>query len=44
MDAKVKYSGPGNDPTYIFFNVITKYTLNVLNFYNYNLFLEQTPN
>jgi len=44
MDAKVKYRGVGNDPTYIFFNIVTKYTLNMLDLYNYDIFLEQTPN
>ena len=44
MDAKVKYRGVGNDPTFIFFNVVTKYTLNVLDLYNYDIFIEQTPN
>lgn len=44
MDAKVKYRALGNDSTFIFFNIITKYTLNALDLYNYNLFIEQTPN
>lgn len=44
MDAKVKYRGVGNDSTYIFFNIITKYNMNVLDLYNFNNFIEQTPN
>ncbi len=44
LDAKVKYRGPNSDPTFIFFNVITKYAgLNVGALYNYDLFLEQIP-
>ncbi len=44
MDAKEKYRGVGNDANYIFFNVITKYTLNSLDLYNYDIFTEQIPN
>jgi CshA-type fibril repeat protein len=44
MDGKVKYQGPTNDATFIFTNVIGLYTLNTAVLYNYDLFLEQTPN
>ena len=44
MDAKVKHRGVGNDANYIFFNIVTKYTLNMLDLYNYDIFTEQTPN
>jgi hypothetical protein len=44
MDAKVKYRGPNNDASFIFFNVITKYSgLNTGALYNYDLFIEQLP-
>ncbi|CAN1578545.1 hypothetical protein MCERE19_04362 [Spirosomataceae bacterium] len=44
MDAKVKYRGPNNDTSFIFFNVITKYALlNTGALYNYDLFIEQLP-
>jgi hypothetical protein len=45
MDGKVKYQGSANDAAIIFSNVIGQYSsLNILSLYNYNLFLEQTPN
>ncbi|MBK9490354.1 MAG: hypothetical protein IPO07_17420 [Haliscomenobacter sp.] len=43
MDGKVKYQGTNNDPTFIFTNMITNYTLNTLDLYNYDLFIEQLP-
>ena len=43
MDGKVKYQGSGNDPAFIFANIITNYTLNLMDLYNYDLFVEQLP-
>ncbi|HPM30113.1 MAG TPA: hypothetical protein PLJ60_07230 [Chryseolinea sp.] len=43
MDGKVKYQGTGNDPAFIFANIITNYTLNLMDLYNYDLFIEQLP-
>jgi hypothetical protein len=39
----VKYRGANNDCNFIFYNVITKYTLNAADVYNYDLFFEQLP-
>ena len=45
MDGKVKYQGSTNDASLIFSNVIGQYnSLNTIGLYNYDLFLEQTPN
>lgn len=43
MDGKVKYQGTGSDANFIFFNVITAYSPNVGDLYNYDLFREQLP-
>ena len=43
LDGKVKYQGTGSDANFIFFNVITAYSPNVGDLYNYDLFREQLP-
>ena len=43
MDGKVKYRGANNDCNFIFYNVITKFTVNAADLYNYDLFVEQLP-
>lgn len=43
LDGKVKYQGTGNDANFIFFNVVTAYTPNTGDLYNYDLFREQLP-
>ncbi len=44
MDGKVKYQGLGNDPVFVFLNVLSNYnSLNTGLLYNYDLFLEQLP-
>lgn len=43
MDGKVKYQGTTNDPGFMFLNLITNFTLNALDLYNYDLFTEQIP-
>lgn len=43
MNGQVKYQGLDVDPGFIFANIITNYTLNVMDLYNYNEFIEQLP-
>ena len=43
MDGKVKYQGTQADPSFIFINMIGLYGLNIMDLYNYDLFLEQLP-
>ncbi len=44
MDRKVKYAGSGNDPSVILGSVTANPDNPIPHAYNYNLFLQQTPN